>query len=155
MQTHFSPSPQVDPHQNQDTVISLLQAVNRPGIESLIDYLLQTDYFVAPASTRFHNVFEGGLCQHSLNLVLAFSAANKQLLNPLPNDSVVICGVLHDLCKISVSLGRWALQVREGRHRPCHPVTIKDRYAHPTNTTRKRRNTISHGIMGDIYVPRA
>ena len=104
MQTHFSPSPQVDPDQNQDTVISLLQAVNRPGIESLIDYLLETDYFVAPASSRFHNVFEGGLCQHSLNLVPAFSSANKQLLNPLPNDSVVLCALLHDLCKINAYL---------------------------------------------------
>jgi 23S rRNA maturation-related 3'-5' exoribonuclease YhaM len=104
MQTHFSPSPQVDADQNHDTVISLLQAVNRPGIESLLDYLLESDYFTAPASTRFHNCFPGGLCLHSLNLVIAFSAANKQLLNPFPPDSVVICGLLHDLCKVNAYL---------------------------------------------------
>ena len=99
MQTRFSPSPQVDPDQNQETVIFLLQGVHRPGIESLIDYLLESDYFVAPASARFHNSFPGGLCLHSLNLVHAFNDANKQLLNPFPLDSVVICGLLHDLCK--------------------------------------------------------
>jgi 23S rRNA maturation-related 3'-5' exoribonuclease YhaM len=104
MQTHFSPSPQVDPDQNQETVIFLLQAVNRPGIKSLLDYLLESDYFIAPASTRFHNSFPGGLCLHSLNLVHAFNDANKQLLNPLPLDSVVICGLLHDLCKVNAYL---------------------------------------------------
>jgi len=104
MQTHLSPSPQVDPDQNQETVIFLLQAVNRPGIESLLDYLLESDYFTAPASTHFHNSFPGGLCYHSLNLVHAFNEANKQLLNPLPLDSVVICGLLHDLCKVNAYL---------------------------------------------------
>src|SRR5665811_1645066 len=104
MQTHFSPSPQVAPNQDQETVIYLLQSVNRPGIESLIDYLLESDYFVAPASTRYHNVFKGGLCQHSLNLVHTFSAANKQLQKPLPPASVVLCGLLHDLCKVGAYL---------------------------------------------------
>jgi 23S rRNA maturation-related 3'-5' exoribonuclease YhaM len=104
MQTHFSPSPQAGPNQNQETVIFLLQAVNRPGIDSLIDYLLESDYFTAPASTRFHNSFPGGLCLHSLNLFHAFNDANKQLMKPLPPDSVVICGLLHDLCKVNVYL---------------------------------------------------
>jgi 23S rRNA maturation-related 3'-5' exoribonuclease YhaM len=101
---YLSPSPQIDPDQNQESVISLLQGVNRPGIESLIDYLLESDYFTAPASTRFHNSFLGGLCLHSLNLVHAFNAANKQLLKPLPPASVVICGLLHDLCKVNAYL---------------------------------------------------
>src|SRR5450759_1285904 len=106
MQTHFVPGPQVDPgrHQNQEAVIFLLQAVNRPGIDSLIDYLLESDYFTAPASTRFHNSFPGGLSLHSLNLFHAFNDANKQLMNPLPPDSVVICGLLHDLCKVNAYL---------------------------------------------------
>src|SRR5664279_2404923 len=104
MQTHFPTPKQVDPDQNQETVLFFLQAVNRPGIESLIDYLVKSDYFTAPASTRFHNSFPGGLCLHSLNLALTFNAANKQLLNPLPLDSVVICGLLHDLCKVNAYL---------------------------------------------------
>jgi len=89
---------------NQDTSIFLLQTIKRPGIESLLDYMLESDYFTAPASTHFHNSFPGGLCYHSLNLVHAFNEANKQLLNPLPLDSVVICGLLHDLCKVNAYL---------------------------------------------------
>src|SRR5664280_3802417 len=86
---------------NKDLSLSFLRSVKRPGVENLIRYLYNSDYFTAPASTRFHNSFPGGLCLHSLNLVHAFNDANKQLLNPLPLDSVVICGLLHDLCKVN------------------------------------------------------
>jgi len=89
---------------NKDLSLSFLRSVQRPGVENLIRYLYNSDYFTAPASTRFHNSFPGGLCLHSLNLVHAFNDANKQLLNPLPLDSVVICGLLHDLCKVNAYL---------------------------------------------------
>jgi 23S rRNA maturation-related 3'-5' exoribonuclease YhaM len=100
MQTHFAPSPQIDINQNQETVIFLLQTIQRPGIESLIDYLLTSDYFTAPASTKFHNVCEGGLCFHSLKVMRMFSEENKLWGKPIPQDSVIISGLLHDLCKI-------------------------------------------------------
>ncbi len=86
---------------NKDLALSVLQVVNRPGIESLIDYLLESDYFTAPASTCFHNSFPGGLCFHSLNLVSTFEEANEKLSTPISGDSVVICGLLHDLCKVN------------------------------------------------------
>jgi 23S rRNA maturation-related 3'-5' exoribonuclease YhaM len=101
MQTHFSPSPQVNINQNQETVIFLLQTIQRPGIDSLIDYLLNSDYFTTVASTRYHNSFSGGLCLHSLNVMFAFDEANKKLSAPVSGDSVVICGLLHDLCKVN------------------------------------------------------
>src|SRR5450759_303193 len=104
MQTRLSPSPQVDPAQNQETVIFLLQTVNRQGIDSLIDYLLKTDYFTAPASAHFHTSFPGGLCSHSLHVMNDFHVANKQFLKPFPPASVVLCGLLHDLCKVNAYL---------------------------------------------------
>ena len=63
--------------------------------------MLGSDYFTAPASTSYHNVFPGGLCFHSLNLMFAFEEANKKLNDPVPGDYVVICGLLHDLCKVN------------------------------------------------------
>jgi hypothetical protein len=101
MQTHFAPTPKVDIHQNQETVIFLLQTLQRPGIGSLIDYLLTSDYFTAPASASYHDAFPGGLCLHSLNLVYSFEEANSKLNKPLPKDSVIVCGILHDLCKVN------------------------------------------------------
>jgi 23S rRNA maturation-related 3'-5' exoribonuclease YhaM len=90
----------VDLNKNQETVIFLLQTIQRLGIENLIDYLLESDYFIAPASTKFHNSFSGGLCLHSLKVMRMFSEENKLWEKPIPQDSVIICGLLHDLCKI-------------------------------------------------------
>ena len=85
---------------NQAIIIDLLRMIKRPGMENIIDYLLTSGYFTAPASTRYHNVFEGGLCQHSLNVTWEFSKENVRWLKPVPQDSVIICGLLHDLCKV-------------------------------------------------------
>src|SRR5664280_1590678 len=90
----------VDVESNQTLTIDFLDLVKRPGIESLVDYLLNSDYFTTPASTRYHNVFEGGLCQHSLNVTREFSKENALWEKPIHQDSVIICGLLHDLCKV-------------------------------------------------------
>ena len=45
------------------------QHVTRSGSEKLLEWLdKKTDFFTAPASTRFHGACEGGLCMHSLNV---------------------------------------------------------------------------------------
>lgn len=90
----------VDIEENQFIVTEYLRSTERPGIGRLTDYLEESDYFTAPASTRFHNVFAGGLCQHSLNVTREFSKENLHWQKPLPKDSVIISGLLHDLCKI-------------------------------------------------------
>src|SRR5665647_194808 len=100
LNTNFSFNQHVDVESNEITAVDLLSLIERPGMDSLIDYLLTSDYFTAPASTRYHNVFEGGLCQHSLNVTREFSKENAKWQKPLPQDSVVICGLLHDLCKV-------------------------------------------------------
>lgn len=53
---------------NKERFIELLRSTKREGIEKLIDFLEKTDFFTAPASTRFHMSCEGGLLQHSLNV---------------------------------------------------------------------------------------
>ena len=72
--------------------------VTRPGSEKLLDWLdHKTDFFSAPASTRFHGACEGGLCMHSLNVYHAlhdtfFTEGDSE-------ESFAICALLHDLCK--------------------------------------------------------
>ena len=46
----------------------LLLSVQRDGIQKLVNYINKTDFYKAPASTRFHLACEGGLLQHSLNV---------------------------------------------------------------------------------------
>ena len=42
--------------------------IHRPGAEKLLTWMETTDFFTAPASTRFHAAYEGGLLDHSINV---------------------------------------------------------------------------------------
>ena len=42
--------------------------IKREGIEKVLAWLDSTDFYTAPASTKYHLCVEGGLCQHSLNV---------------------------------------------------------------------------------------
>lgn len=92
--------------------ITLLRSTGRPGIENLINWMeTQTDFFVAPASQGYHGCFPGGLLSHSLNVYHAavkFREMYKELALPerriaeIPDDSLIISTLLHDLCKANI-----------------------------------------------------
>ena len=71
--------------------------IQREGAGALLAWMQGTDFFTAPASTRFHGACEQGLVMHSLNvyevLRARFSGAGVSA------ESLAICGLLHDLCK--------------------------------------------------------
>lgn len=87
----------------KEKFIELLKSTNRPGIEDLISFLEKTDFFTAPASTRFHGSFEGGLVEHSLKVyeVLDYKAKNNVLKLEIPDDTIKIVSLLHDICKLN------------------------------------------------------
>lgn len=67
-------------------------------LERLLGWLEGQDFFEAPASTRFHGAYKGGLLEHSLNVYDAFI---KLFGNSEHNkDSIIICTLLHDVCKV-------------------------------------------------------
>ena len=71
--------------------------ITRPGADRLLNWLETTDFFTAPASTRFHGACEGGLVMHSLNV---YHAMMQHFFTEGENsESYAICGLLHDLCK--------------------------------------------------------
>lgn len=94
---------------NKEEILCLLRSVKRPGIEDLIDYLAnKSDFFEAPASTRFHGNFRGGLAAHSLN---CFYRLKRLYENELPPgselspealESCCVQALLHDICKTNV-----------------------------------------------------
>ena len=88
--------------ENKQKFLSLLQDVERKGIDRLLDYLENnTDFFAAPASTQFHGNFDGGLCEHSLNVYEVFKKKNIEWNLGLEEDSVKIMALFHDLCKVN------------------------------------------------------
>lgn len=92
---------------NKSEIESLLGGIKRDGVSNLIKYLEDSDFYTAPASTRFHLSCEGGLAQHSLNV---YNAMIAKLSNPVwsgilhkyGDDTIKIVSLLHDLCKINL-----------------------------------------------------
>lgn len=81
--------------------------IQREGSMRLLDYLEnKSDFFTAPASTRSHCAYEGGLCEHSLNvyhcLVDYLMRDRVQELYGLEytEESIAIVALLHDVCKV-------------------------------------------------------
>lgn len=91
--------------ENIERFEALLKSVQRDGIDKLIRYIQKnTDFYKAPASTRFHLACEGGLLQHSLNVYDCLVAKRespiwKDILKEIPDESLILIALLHDLCK--------------------------------------------------------
>jgi HD superfamily phosphohydrolase YqeK len=60
---------------------------------------METDFFTAPASTKYHSNFVGGLAQHSYKVMELLNKKNQLYNLNIPIDSIIICGLLHDICK--------------------------------------------------------
>ena len=94
--------------QNKDQFINLLMSTKRANIDALISWLEEkSDFFRAPSSTIFHGNYEGGLCQHSLNVYHALNqlvtmtkeSALPEKSQSIADESIIISSLLHDLCK--------------------------------------------------------
>lgn len=75
--------------------------ITRPGADKLFQWLETTDFFDAPASTRFHGSNKGGLCEHSVHVWEEL----VRLLKAYPEvkvtaETAAIVTLLHDVCKI-------------------------------------------------------
>ena len=71
--------------------------VARDGGEKLLSWLSGTDFFTAPASTKYHCACESGLVMHSLNVYKVLRA--KYFEEGDSEESFALCGLLHDVCK--------------------------------------------------------
>lgn len=73
--------------------------IKRDGIKELLSFLEKSDFFIAPASTRFHGNYEGGLCEHSLNVYYEAKKLNELYNLGFSNETIAITALFHDLCK--------------------------------------------------------
>ena len=81
--------------------------IKREGADKLLEFLEKSDFFTAPASTRFHGAYEGGLLRHSLNVYECLTAylererVKEQYKLNVSNESAAVVALLHDLCKVN------------------------------------------------------
>ena len=83
----------------------LMLRVNRDGMDKLLAFIEKSDFYKAPASSRFHGSYEGGLLEHSLNVYdrlrekKAFNPFWCNTLKDIDDESIIITALLHDICK--------------------------------------------------------
>ena len=90
------------------------EKITREGADKLLDFLEnRSDFFTAPASTRYHNAFEGGLLRHSLNVYHCLTAyldrervKNEYGLN-VSDETAAVVALLHDVCKVNFYRVGW------------------------------------------------
>lgn len=89
--------------ENIEKFENLLQSVNREGIKILLTFIRKSDFYTAPASTRYHSCHEGGLLEHTLNVYDRLMNKCKDTLwqgnTIIKNENIVISALLHDICK--------------------------------------------------------
>lgn len=104
--------------QNKQTFIELINSIEREfNKEKLINWLENSDFFYAPASTKYHSNFEGGLCSHCLSVYYSLEALcntfaseskyvtledgsqKEEITCRYDKDSIIIVALLHDLSK--------------------------------------------------------
>lgn len=90
-------------NRKEDFIRLYTEHIKRPGSTELLKWLEDSDFFTAPASTRFHGSYIGGLCEHSVNVWEEL----VRLLKAYPEvrvtaESAAIVSLLHDLCKVGL-----------------------------------------------------
>jgi hypothetical protein len=80
---------------SEEKFLTYFSAINRKGASDLLNYLKSTDFFTAPASSKYHNSSPGGLVDHSVKVCDRLA----NLTNDYPPETIAIVSLLHDICK--------------------------------------------------------
>ena len=73
--------------------------IKRDGLENILESMSTTDFYIAPASTRYHHSYEGGLVEHSIEVFEHLKNDCKD--NLATEESIAIVSLFHDICKIN------------------------------------------------------
>ena len=93
---------------NQERFLEIYNdKIKREGADKLLEFLQKSDFFTAPASTRYHGACEGGLLAHSLNVYdCLVDILNRPRVKELygieySDESIAIAALMHDVCKVN------------------------------------------------------
>ena len=93
----------------RDRFIEIFKSkIKREGADKLLEYIISSDFFVAPASAKYHSAYEGGLLEHSLNVYdclcdyLNRNTVKEKYKLTYSDETIAIVSLLHDLCKVNV-----------------------------------------------------
>ena len=147
---------------------SEMAKVKRPGIDKLMDYIRKSDFYTAPASTKFHLSCESGLLQHSLNVLDAlrgllqeeqtnedgtkawFYTVAGTSVAQIKDESVILIALLHDICKTYFySTSTRNVKNEKTAHRHHEPRRSDSEIPHRLGTPHRRHDGLEfHGGQG-------
>lgn len=118
--------------------------IKRPGADKLLEWLERSDFFVAPASTKFHLCCPGGLVKHSVHVYerlrelyfneLARISDGPVILSDEEEEKIAICALLHDICKVN-----------------CYKREMKNQKTYDSEKVKKAQKwQVKHDDMGDF-----
>lgn len=84
----------------QEFIAIATSNIHRPGLSGLMEWLTDTDFFIAPASTRHHGAHQCGLVIHSLNVCSQLKKLCKWYECDASDESIAIVSLFHDICKV-------------------------------------------------------
>ena len=79
----------------REEISKLLLSTGRQGVDNVLQYLDDSGFYYRASSPHGHHNYPGGLAEHSLGTYKLAQASGMGL----PRDSVIICALLHDICK--------------------------------------------------------
>ena len=85
----------------KEKVKELLNKINRPGMSDLMEFLEKSDYYKAPASTKYHGAYEKGLMEHSYKVYEILKEKVEFHKLEVSEETLIIVTLLHDLCKVN------------------------------------------------------
>lgn len=117
---------------NKERFLELCATIKRDGIDNLMEWLEKSDFYTAPASTKYHGDYSGGLLEHSLNVYDEL----KRILQVYPEvrvdeESIVIASLFHDLCKVGLYTSEKRNRKNElGQWESYDAYTIKEKFCY-------------------------
>ena len=120
-----------------DRFLQLFQDnIKREGADMLLEWLKKSDFFTAPASTKFHGAHECGLLEHSLNVYdsLLNELSSVGMDDKYSSETVAIVSLLHDVCKVG-------LYVMEPKNQKTYE---------PEKVAAAQRWEVKHDALGDF-----
>lgn len=81
--------------------LDIYSQIQRPGADKLLAWLEKSDFFSAPASSKYHSNHEGGLCEHSVKVYARLKQQCELLGYNYSDETIAIVALLHDLCKVN------------------------------------------------------
>ena len=126
---------------NRERFITIYRdKIHREGADKLLEFLCSDacDFFTAPASTRYHGAYEGGLLEHSLNVYdclcdyMERPRVRQDYGLDYSDESIAIVALLHDLCKINFYVESTRNVKEDGVWKTVPYYTIEDKrpYGH-------------------------